>query len=86
MDLKREELFATHALISDQCFNACVDNFKIAQLDAREELCVHRCTEKYLCLNIRAGQMFGAYTQNSNTVRLNKLKEDEERVAFYTKQ
>jgi len=34
--------------LAAECFLICIDNFSISSLDSREDLCVHRCIEKFL--------------------------------------
>lgn len=47
--------------ITDECFISCVNNFSNDKLDAREELCVHRCCEKYASLSFRLSSNFTSY-------------------------
>lgn len=81
-----EQQFLTHSIVSDQCFDACIDNFKISQLDSREDLCVHRCTEKYLNLQQRAGQMFEVYQEHSRIKKLNQQEDQKKRKEFFAQE
>eukprot|EP01104_Vermistella_antarctica_P010958 TRINITY_DN2989_c0_g1_i1.p7 TRINITY_DN2989_c0_g1~~TRINITY_DN2989_c0_g1_i1.p7 ORF type:complete len:109 (+),score=38.46 TRINITY_DN2989_c0_g1_i1:34-327(+) len=45
-----------------KCFGDCVNNFRFKKLDEKEELCVYRCTEKYLKYQGRVARAFGEKT------------------------
>lgn len=47
--------------VTDECFQSCVNNFSIDRLDQREEVCIHRCTEKYASISFRLSNRFTNY-------------------------
>jgi import inner membrane translocase subunit TIM9 len=42
----------------ERCFHACANNFTTSTLDSKEELCMYRCTDKYLRYTTRVGRAF----------------------------
>ncbi|GAM26015.1 hypothetical protein SAMD00019534_091900, partial [Acytostelium subglobosum LB1] len=44
--MQMEEVMNTTFQITNHCFEACINNFRIRKLDNDEELCVYKCIEK----------------------------------------
>ncbi len=57
-DLQIQESVRLQNSLTQRCFNDCVTNFRQKTLDDNEELCVHRCVEKFLKHNSRVNAIF----------------------------
>lgn len=44
--------------LSERCFHTCVDDFSSKTLNAKENLCVYRCIDKYFKFANRVAQTF----------------------------
>lgn len=53
----RDSLRMYNGLV-ERCFRECVDNFRRKTLDANEEKCVSKCTEKFLKHSARVSMRF----------------------------
>eukprot|EP00891_Asterochloris_glomerata_P005413 jgi/Astpho2/5413/e_gw1.00076.51.1_t len=45
--------------VVERCFKDCVESFRRKDLEASEEKCVARCTEKFMKHSARVGMRFG---------------------------
>lgn len=41
----------------DECFSACIYNFRTRKIDPKEKLCLYQCTDKYFRLVSRANRV-----------------------------
>lgn len=53
----RDSLRMYNSLV-ERCFRECVENFRRKTLDANEEKCVSKCTEKFLKHSARVSMRF----------------------------
>ena len=57
-NVQYKDFMRTFNTIVDRCFVDCVHNFRTKKLEEKEELCVFRCTEKYLKYSGKVGLVF----------------------------
>jgi mitochondrial import inner membrane translocase subunit TIM9 len=55
---QRKEQWRQFHTIVDRCFNDCATNMRTQKLTSKEELCLSRCTEKYLRHQMLVGKTF----------------------------
>jgi len=71
--LEVRESMRQYNVIADRCFSDCVVQFRTRKLDAKEELCVVRCTEKYLGLHTRSLTVFRQVQETEEREQQRKL-------------
>eukprot|EP00008_Paramoeba_atlantica_P011789 CAMPEP_0201489604 /NCGR_PEP_ID=MMETSP0151_2-20130828/22934_1 /ASSEMBLY_ACC=CAM_ASM_000257 /TAXON_ID=200890 /ORGANISM="Paramoeba atlantica, Strain 621/1 / CCAP 1560/9" /LENGTH=99 /DNA_ID=CAMNT_0047875245 /DNA_START=80 /DNA_END=379 /DNA_ORIENTATION=+ len=62
-DLQISESIRLQNSLTSRCFSDCVQNFRQNSLTDKEELCVHRCVEKFLKLNSRVSSIYAKQQQ-----------------------
>ncbi|KAG6417573.1 hypothetical protein SASPL_119757 [Salvia splendens] len=55
-----------YSKLSQRCFNDCVTSFYRKTLGKQEEICVRRCTEKFLRLSTRVATRFAELNQDGS--------------------
>ena len=70
----RDSLRMYNGLV-ERCFRECVDNFRRKTLDANEEKCVSKCTEKFLKHSARVSMRF-AVRERSMVMAISRRRAD----------
>ncbi|KAL8525645.1 hypothetical protein ACS0TY_015037 [Phlomoides rotata] len=56
-----------YSALSQRCFSDCVDSFYRKSLGKQEEICVRRCTEKFLRHSMMVATRFAELNQDAST-------------------
>jgi mitochondrial import inner membrane translocase subunit TIM9 len=58
MQQQRKDNMKMMSEMTESCFEACVYNFRMRKLDAKEKACLYSCTDKYFRHAQRVGRIF----------------------------
>ena len=53
----RKEATSMVSDMVDECFSACIYNFRTRKIDAKEKLCLYQCSDKYFRVVSRANRI-----------------------------
>jgi len=57
-ELQMKDMVRMYNGLVERCFNGCVKDFTTRSVDDKEELCVIRCTDKFLKHSARVARVF----------------------------
>ena len=60
-ELQMRESLKLYNLLSEMCFNKCVNTFHGKELDSEETGCMHTCVGKFMKASTRAGMRFAEH-------------------------
>mmetsp|Transcript_14320 Transcript_14320/g.19755 ORF Transcript_14320/g.19755 Transcript_14320/m.19755 type:complete len:99 (-) Transcript_14320:139-435(-) len=64
-DMQMRDSLKMYNRLVERCFSSCVDSFRRKNLEASEEKCVSKCTEKFLKHSARVSIRFAELSQLS---------------------
>ncbi|XP_041992760.1 mitochondrial import inner membrane translocase subunit Tim9-like [Salvia splendens] len=64
--MQTRDSLGLYSNLSQRCFNDCVTSFYRKTLGKQEEICVMRCTEKFLRLSTRVATRFAELNQDGS--------------------
>ena len=62
-EMQIREMQSMFNMLTQKCFNKCVNNFRGRNLDSTEKNCITYCSEKYMQHMARVGQRFAEESQ-----------------------
>ncbi|XP_047968715.1 mitochondrial import inner membrane translocase subunit Tim9-like [Salvia hispanica] len=64
--MQTRDSLGLYSKLSQRCFDDCVTSFYRKTLGKQEEICVRRCTEKFLRLSTRVATRFAELNQDGS--------------------